>query len=453
MKRSLLIAAAAGAATAFLLPLPAPEPESLGRKFVIQETTSGERIASKRLPISQWPQSISEIAGMDREACLAALEVTLRYQATIPPPEQQQLAVALTLRLFDQGDRPGAEEFLVQHRLPAWLLAGVWMELTQQAKPIPGTLRHHLIAMPSGKQAALRIAAQLTATDLPGARAFIAAMPLDWHRALEESMLHSIAAAHPMEAAREAWRSGRDLREIALIAARRGPPEEAVQMLQHFAGDLESREIIAALGVLFARDPERTRGLIEAAGDEKLRAAMIAVAAQPDLEKDAARPLAALLREALQSDNADSISASRSLERMAAADPEAAKREWSALPDGKVKDTVARSLLQGLAIKDPASALQWAEEHCPSQSSFALDSWYQNDGPAALRAVLELSEFSEFRGRQLQMLDYYSRARIGSSQTRAARESCSQIISELPSKLQNIQLSPGRTLLEAYSGD
>ena len=450
MNRSLLIAAAAGAACAFLLPLPEPEPP--GRKFVLQETTAEDRVASKSPAVPGWPQSLSEIAGMDRESCLAALDTMLRHPAAIPPPEQQRLAVALMLRLFDKGDGPGAGEFLFQHRLPAWLLAGAWMELTQQAKPIPETLRHHLTAMPAGKEAALRIAAQLTVTDLPAAHAFIAAMPPDWRPALKESMLHSIAAAHPLEAAREAWQSGGDLRTVALIAARRGPPEEVVQMLQQFAGDLESKEIVAALGVLHARDPERTRSLIEATGDEKLRAAMLAVVAQPDPEKDAARPLAALLREAAQSHDADSTSAAHSLERMAAADPEVAKREWSALPDGKVKDYMVRSLLQGLASKDPAAALQWAEEHCPSQSSFALQSWFQNDGPAALRAVLELSEFSEFRRRQLQMLDYFGRARIGSSH-RAARESYSLLISELPSKLQNIQLSPGRTLLEAYAGD
>lgn len=373
MNLRLLIAALAGLGGGFLLPLPAPEAPA--RK-------SSTATSTDIVPLLQtWPRDVAAADALANDQCRPALDALLREFTTITPaPEQQRIALALLWRILESSD---AAAFLKSHRLPAWLLTAAWLE---KPNTVPDTLRRSLPDMPAGLAAARRIAETIAAGDEKRAAAFAATMPAAWRPALREAALLGLAAREPLRALREAPVDEGIHTDLARIAARSGPIEQAVQAINQYVDNDFYLTIKPMLAQLRARDAEKTAELIAATEDPKLQRwldEVIAEAAAPNAVPSSA-----------QSDPAC----------QAVQNPAAAKAAWSALPAGTAKDQAACTLAAALAERDVADAFAWADQHSPRASFDVFRAASQTDLPGAIAAALRLPAANPLREQLLKDL-------------------------------------------------
>lgn len=398
MNARLLIIIAAGAGCGFFLPLPEAQVPT-ARKPARADTREAPLTSTqaKEEP-EDWPHDGSEIASLSVTDCTAALRRLLhRFATSPPPPEHQRIAIALLVRLLSAGSGAEMPAILKSERLPAWLLASAWLDMAKSPQGIPESFRRQLPLMPAGLDAARRIAESLAVDETAKARAFTNDMPGDWRRDLREALLRGMAISEPLKAARESGTSERFQTQLAHVAARRGPMDQAVRMIEEFVDSDFTPTIESLLSQLHARDPEKTRQLVEATGDEKLSKALAGIAARtPDEPENAVSPTI-LLSAPEGVATARLEEAARTFALTALQDPAAAKSAWAALPDGKWKEAAAVHLAATLAEKDPTGGLLWAEENSPLSSVFAFRVHAGADLPGALRAALSLPESSMLR--------------------------------------------------------
>jgi len=272
---------------------------------------------------------------------------------------------------------------LKSHRLPAWLLVAAWLE---KPKAVPENLRRSLPDMPAGLAAARRIAQSFATEDDLKAAAFAATLPAAWRPALREAMLLGLAAREPLRALREAPVDEDSHTDLARIAARSGPIEQAVQAIHQYVDDDFSQTIKPLLAQLRERDAARTAELIAATEDPKLQRWLDEVIAET------AAP------------SAQSGSAQDDLAFQAVQDPAAAKAAWIKLPAGPAKDEAAVALAAALAERDVAAAFAWAGENSPRACFEVFRIAGRSDAPAALTAALRLSEGNPLREKMLKDL-------------------------------------------------
>ena len=383
MNTRLLIACAAGIGGGFLLPLPASAPPA--RKAATTDPDNS-RTAEPSITLPLEPE---EIAALAAEECCTALDALLRdYGGTTPAPEQQQLAVALLLRILHE--HPDAQAWLKTRRLPAWLLAVAWLAKPEAA---PDSLRSALSAMPAGLEAARRIARIMATTDDAKANAFAATMPVAWRPALREALLLGLATREPIRALRESGISESLHETLAFAAARSAPMDEAVRAIAEYVDNDFYMTIKPMLALLQARDAARTAELIAATEDPKLLKWLAEVAAP----ESPAKPAVAILAAPEGVAHRDIEQAITELGFQAVQNPAAAQAAWAALPDGKEKDQAAVAIAGALAERDATAAFAWADKNSP-RSSFEVFRVLRDADPlAAVTAALRLPEGNPLR--------------------------------------------------------
>ena len=95
---------------------------------------------------------------------------------------------------------------------------------------VPDPLRSHLPNLPTGLDAARRIARAIATTDEAKAKIFAAAMPAAWRRALREAAHLGLATREPIRALRESSIDESRHESRAFAAARRTGYRRHVQL-------------------------------------------------------------------------------------------------------------------------------------------------------------------------------------------------------------------------------